>query len=501
MKSRNRLLIVPTMTLIAFAAFAVYILPPSAQAADEPPKITLPAHPAADKPPILKLSLHPAAEPSPALKYQLMPSFLEQAPGNAASDYNRLIIQWQVDSHKKPDKVFYDWLEMPLDKLPRDEVRAELAKQQSILDGLHAAARRDRCDWQLPLRETNPLEMQMPELSIMREFARLLMVKARLEIAEGKFDQAVETLQSGYAMARHIAEAPLIINALVGMAVSNMMTGAVEDMISQPGSPNMYWALASLPSPIIGIGKAVSSEMNLLYLMIPELRDIDKIPSTPEHWRAFMDRIGETCLRWMAQDARYKQKCRATIMALAALDYPSCKRALIAAGVSPEKVEAMPVAQVIATNMVAEYNQIRDDLFKWFALPYWQAEAGLDAVEKRLSDSRRQHGGLSAMSFASILLPSLSASKAAEARAEQSIALVRTIEAIRLYAAAHDGRLPERLDEITAVPLPVNPITGRTFEYQLKGDAAAVKSLGPKRWGDSQDRIIEIQIISTELGK
>ena len=495
MKSRNHLLIVSTMTLIAFA---VYVLPPSTQAADEPPKITLPAHPAADKPPILKLSLHPAPEPSPALKYQLLPSFLDQTPGNAVSDYNRVIIQWQDAGHKKPDKVFYDWLEMPLDKLPLDAVRAELAAQKTILDGLHMAARRDRCDWQLPLRETNPIMMQLPELSVMREFARLLLVKARLEIAEGKFDQAVETLQTGYAMSRHIAEAPLIINTLVGMAVANMMTGAVEDMASQPGSPNMYWAVTTLPSPIVGIGKATSTEMNLLYLLVPELRDVDKIPSTPEHWRAFMDRIGETCLRWMAQDEQYKQKSRFTMLALAAKDYPNCKKALLAAGVPAEKVEAMPVAQVVAVTMVAEYDEFRDDLFKWFALPYWQAEAGLDAAEKQLTDLRSGNGELSAMSFASILLPAVSNCKAAEARADETIALARTLEAIRLYAAGHDGRLPERLDEITAVPLPLNPITGRPFEYQRQGDAAVIKSLGPKRYGKTKDKIIEIRIRSAK---
>jgi hypothetical protein len=37
-----------------------------------------------------------------------------------------------------------------------------------------------------------------------------------------------------------------------------------------------------------------------------------------------------------------------------------------------------------------------------------------------------------------------------------------------MYAAGHDGQLPKALDEITTVPVPLNPATGKTFVYRVQ---------------------------------
>jgi hypothetical protein len=47
-----------------------------------------------------------------------------------------------------------------------------------------------------------------------------------------------------------------------------------------------------------------------------------------------------------------------------------------------------------------------------------------------------------------------------------------------MYAADHDGKLPKSLNEITAVPVPNNPATGKAFQYRLDG-ATAVLDLPP----------------------
>ena len=67
----------------------------------------------------------------------------------------------------------------------------------------------------------------------------------------------------------------------------------------------------------------------------------------------------------------------------------------------------------------------------------------------------------------------------AQGRLEQRIALLRHIEAIRLYAAEHKGQLPEKLSEI-AVPLPVDPFTGKPFRYSVEGATAHLRGTSPK---------------------
>jgi hypothetical protein len=76
------------------------------------------------------------------------------------------------------------------------------------------------------------------------------------------------------------------------------------------------------------------------------------------------------------------------------------------------------------------------------------------------------------------LVPALQKVLRAQARLEQRIALLRHVEAIRLYAAEHNGQLPEKLKDIT-VPLPDDPFTGKPFRYTLEGATAHLRGTPP----------------------
>ena len=58
-----------------------------------------------------------------------------------------------------------------------------------------------------------------------------------------------------FAMARHMGEHPTLIGGLVGISIATAAIGPMEEMFEQPGSPNLYWALTKLPSPLISIEK------------------------------------------------------------------------------------------------------------------------------------------------------------------------------------------------------------------------------------------------------
>jgi hypothetical protein len=55
-----------------------------------------------------------------------------------------------------------------------------------------------------------------------------------------------------------------------------------------------------------------------------------------------------------------------------------------------------------------------------------------------------------------------------------------------MYAAAHDGKLPVSLADINEVPLPSDPVTGKSFEYQVQGDKAIL--VGPELPGEKPNR-------------
>ena len=65
-------------------------------------------------------------------------------------------------------------------------------------------------------------------------------------------------------------------------------------------------------------------------------------------------------------------------------------------------------------------------------------------------------------------------------RLDVRVAALRAIEAIRMHAHAHDGKLPASLDEVKIVPVPHNPATGQPFAYRREGETAVLEGPMPR---------------------
>jgi hypothetical protein len=67
----------------------------------------------------------------------------------------------------------------------------------------------------------------------------------------------------------------------------------------------------------------------------------------------------------------------------------------------------------------------------------------------------------------------------ASTRIDRRIAALRCVEALRLHAAAHDGKLPASLADVKEVPIPADPMTGKSFAYKVDGDTATISAGAP----------------------
>src|SRR5262249_35100520 len=95
-----------------------------------------------------------------------------------------------------------------------------------------------------------------------------------------------------------------------------------------------------------------------------------------------------------------------------------------------------------------------------------------EALEKKIRASRIRGPDAPAIPLAPMLLPAMQSVLLSQQRLERQFAVLRLIEAIRLYAANHEGKLPPSLTDIKDVPVPVCPVTGKSFEYRLEDDHA-----------------------------
>jgi hypothetical protein len=154
--------------------------------------------------------------------------------------------------------------------------------------------------------------------------------------------------------------------------------------------------------------------------------------------------------------------------------YPEARRALIARGRPAAEVEAMPALQVVLIETRRKYQAFRDEVYKWTALPHWQAVPGIESAFRRQKPPRKGEDPL--LDLVVSIFPSFEAALLASARVERQLDAFQCIEAIRLYADAHGGALPPSLEAIEEAPAPIDPATGKPFEYRVRGDVATLEA-------------------------
>jgi hypothetical protein len=64
-------------------------------------------------------------------------------------------------------------------------------------------------------------------------------------------------------------------------------------------------------------------------------------------------------------------------------------------------------------------------------------------------------------------------------RLDRHVAALQCIEALRLYAGAHNGTFPNELSDVTEVPIPNDPIDQKPFIYHRTGSKAALEAEAP----------------------
>ena len=425
---------------------------------------------ARNKPKVVAMTVVPADEPRPALKFSLLPSLLDRRPGNAATLY-----YLAVHAMPKYDRdTIQGWLGMPLQTLRKQQeqkkIEAMLHKNRAALRQIQLATRRETCDWGLPIR-TEGYNVHLPSLSKFRNLAKILAVRARLRIAQGRVDEAIETLQTGFSMARQVAEGTLLIGDLVGTAISAIMLERVQELVQAPGSPNLYWALSGMPRPLFSPREAMEYEVSALYLAFPRLRKPAVEESSPADWRRSAGEYAKlmSVVRGEPVGGSYRLLSTAYVLTL----YPQAKRRLIAKGKAAKQVEAMPAQQVVAIVALEQYDRWRDELLKWFSLPYWQAQQHLTKAAAAFRKWQRTDG---AMNPFTALLPSLTKAYLISARGNRKIAALRCIEAVRMHVA-RTGKLPDTLSGVTRAPTPLNPVTGKPFGYKAVARTFTLEAL------------------------
>lgn len=447
----------------------------------------------------VRLDVRPMASPEPALKYLLLPEVRELKPGNPAQYYLRCFMEQRNFFFTKGSISQRDrYLTMPLSQLVTEKVRnygGGALYGKGPLNQVDWAARLNALDWEMVGRlETEGRELALPELGPLGLLGPNLQVRLRIEVAGRRYEEAVYTVKTMFALARHLGEYPAEAANHFGLAIAHRAVDSLEEMVQQPDAPNLYWALTDLPCPLVDMRKGLQGGSTLTATEFRPIREdaamteeeLEKVVSRLSGLMGFdREQSGRTVhslrssLLNRVKDAdrihAIRQRLFATRRSIL-IGQPSnkqpaitmLKRALEITTIK-DRIDRFPPLQVILLDEMRQFEIHRDERMKLLGLAPWQ----IDSLNNEYGKSKED------CLFADFL-PDVGSARRAQARLGQRLALLRHVEAIRLHAAGHDGKLPEQLSEI-AVPLPVDPFTGKSFVFQKEGANVHLQGCPPRR--------------------
>ena len=440
-------------------------------------------HLVAAEPKPIKLAITRQAIESPVLKYRLLPPESEIKAGNAVP----ILLRFPWDYTPWMTEVYptlREWVDRPLND-PRWKNFDEAVLPERFYEEMKRAAFRRDAFWEYPITEvSSPYLILLPDVQGLRGFLEFgLCGKTRYHLSRHETDKAREVIMVGMANARHVAQTPFYVCQLAAIRIQQNLLNCVDELISEPGSPNLYWALSFVPYSLADMNRAANLESSLFAMTFPSVNDFDR-PRNPSEWQKmanqlvqFLEELGDLPAQTQKENGDQLQEGSppGTPPATSRLakSIPQARSELSARhGFSTEKVAAMTDDEVVIrwhTSLRIDFDHHRSAVM---ALPPREAWPELIKLESELKSIVEKTGvelvGVPTATDEYLMTWSL----------KRKVQMLRVIEAVRHDMSRHDGRLPASLSDIADVPIPLDPMTNQPFIWKVENQAATLLAPG-----------------------
>ncbi len=441
---------------------------------------------------IYKLVVTPAKEASPAFKHRFCVPPHKTIPGNAITHYLRSLGEHGLDRPweylaEETDGEVHKWYELRTKSsdIPLDKLKNASAMFIGIRNHMRRASTCRYSDWGLAVEDLRGIDetigFLLPSVQETRSMARAMMLQLRLAIIEKRHEDAVELLRITYKLGQDVNEMGFLVSGLVGIAEVGMANNGVMQLISSDDAPNLYWALAELPTPIIDQRRAMRLDSSMPIRIFPELMDIRNANHSKDKWKRLLQRYtGDFAkMSGMVQGNPNAavQATNSVSLALGLSGYSNAKQRMIERGHDKDKVAKMCVSQVILTDAAFDIESFTQELEKAIYLPFADAQRATAIWEDKMQkESPTRFGAM----IVQMVSPAISNVRSAGYQVQTKINLLMAIESLRNHAAVH-GKFPESLQELE-LPVRENPMTGKPLSYSLEdGNAVLIFQKGDRK--------------------
>ncbi|MSR60051.1 MAG: hypothetical protein EXS05_20835 [Planctomycetaceae bacterium] len=435
----------------------------------------------AEEPEPVELVIHARAIETPVLKYRLLPSEMELKPGNAVPILLRL--PWeQTPWMTKVYPTLSEWESLPLSAPEWESLGGVLP--ESFYNEMKRAAFRREASWEYPIQETqSPYLILLPDVQGLRGFLGMgLSARIRYHLSRGELDKAREGILVGLANGRHLARTPFYINQVVVLAIHRTMLERTDELISQPKSPNLYWALSTLPDSLLELDRAASLEGSGFAMTFPAVNELDR-PRDAKEWSKMASQLIEL-LQLLGEIPKQEQpKGDASVVEQFVQRLHPAGKTHLTSLIKRARAELPELLRTSEENVAA----MSDDEagVRWYvhirlardqhaaavlSLSPREAWPQLKQVQEEFRSLREMTGakGYDFLDPVSIYVSAWSL--------KRKIQALRIIEAVRHHLATHDGKLPETLDDIKDVSIPLDPLTDQPFQWEVDGKTATLRA-------------------------
>ena len=450
----------------------------------------------------VKLSLQPTAAPAPLSKMSLYPEYGDLTPGNRVQGLMKTFMEQDHFFRRVNSEDWQKLLDLSLAELPekiheKEGIAHGIAygdKSTLMMGYLDKGARYSTIDWNewFDLRKDG-FRLLLPEVQKMRTLASVARLRMRGEIKSAEYAKAATSVKTLFGMGQALEQHPTLIGDLVGIAIDHFAVNGLEEMIQQPGCPNLYWALTDIPQPLISLRKGIGGERLFADAQFDRFLKPDRALTDKEMTELF----GEFDEMLGLEDHREgevlpkvfrRSRVRYATLAVDTTRMKAARERLVAEGRSQDGIKSMTDLQIAILDDYHRYEILRDESFMAMNLNYPEAKASLDKSDERLK-AAKAGGDI----VGPILLPAVWRVKLAQTRLDQRIAYLRVIEALRLFAHEHKGQLPEKMGD-AGVPIPLDPVTGKVFDYSRKDGQATLSGGNANPSQANTNRVYELTI-------
>lgn len=436
------------------------------------------------------LELTATPEPTPALRYLFWKTPALREPGNVNAMMSRAMILYLSHPNRSGlDSQYVElsqrWIE---EKVTDDLLRSHVAEQREILATLYEAANLETIEFHPTQRGKKGAEVfrtSISEVQNLRNLARLLQLDAYLAIADKRYDDAMNSIASGFRLAefsKNRGDANLM-TGLVSIAISGITFDLVEQLSNKPDAPNLYWALASLPDELWSQRSSIEGEsVSIARILHPLLEPADS-RMTESDWLNRLTGAAEAAFVSYSLDGPTipsSDEVRKNNLIIAELIVGGvilwfsdrASQELIAAGQNAEDIERMSHAEIVARNTKFGFDRLRDNVFKWSLLP--SNDRSYLAKQWSSVAVQRSEFVVPASVLLALLAPAQQGAQNASLRISTTHKQLLLHESLRAHAATHNGILPASLVNLEPLPSWPNPATQKLFEYERVSDTEAI---------------------------